>query len=161
MPEKTIGIQATVSHDWIWKGTSPGGSSFTSANQPVREAVSYRGLFTAGWFGVRENTVPGWKFTIVYEQANRLNCPHFRTWDLMMGKLQKLLEINFFFLFDWYITIRTHSTVVERWSTPRIICGWLHCMHIYVMVSSASGGPIILSKNMSHKKVTCNSINPI
>ena len=22
--------------------------------QPVREAVSYRGLFTAGWFGVRE-----------------------------------------------------------------------------------------------------------
>jgi len=23
-------------------------------NQPVREAVSYRGLFTAGWFGVRE-----------------------------------------------------------------------------------------------------------
>ena len=24
------------------------------AMQPVREAVSYRGLFTAGWFGVRE-----------------------------------------------------------------------------------------------------------
>jgi len=23
-------------------------------HQPVREAVSYRGLFTAGWFGVRE-----------------------------------------------------------------------------------------------------------
>ena len=23
-------------------------------SQPVREAVSYRGLFTAGWFGVRE-----------------------------------------------------------------------------------------------------------
>jgi len=23
-------------------------------NQHVREAVSYRGLFTAGWFGVRE-----------------------------------------------------------------------------------------------------------
>jgi len=22
--------------------------------QPIREAVSYRGLFTAGWFGVRE-----------------------------------------------------------------------------------------------------------
>jgi len=22
--------------------------------QPVRDAVSYRGLFTAGWFGVRE-----------------------------------------------------------------------------------------------------------
>ena len=22
--------------------------------RPVREAVSYRGLFTAGWFGVRE-----------------------------------------------------------------------------------------------------------
>ena len=22
--------------------------------QPVRETVSYRGLFTAGWFGVRE-----------------------------------------------------------------------------------------------------------
>ena len=22
--------------------------------QPVREAISYRGLFTAGWFGVRE-----------------------------------------------------------------------------------------------------------
>ena len=25
-----------------------------TANQPVREAVSYRGLFTAGWFGMRE-----------------------------------------------------------------------------------------------------------
>ena len=25
-----------------------------NAIQPVREAVSYRGLFTAGWFGVRE-----------------------------------------------------------------------------------------------------------
>ena len=24
------------------------------SNQPVREAVSYRGLFTAGWFSVRE-----------------------------------------------------------------------------------------------------------
>ena len=24
------------------------------SHQPVREAVSYRGLFTAGWFGVRE-----------------------------------------------------------------------------------------------------------
>ena len=23
-------------------------------HQPVQEAVSYRGLFTAGWFGVRE-----------------------------------------------------------------------------------------------------------
>jgi len=26
----------------------------SSDEQPVREAVSYRGLFTAGWFGVRE-----------------------------------------------------------------------------------------------------------
>ena len=26
----------------------------TECMQPVREAVSYRGLFTAGWFGVRE-----------------------------------------------------------------------------------------------------------
>jgi len=25
-----------------------------SGLQPVQEAVSYRGLFTAGWFGVRE-----------------------------------------------------------------------------------------------------------
>ena len=24
------------------------------SNQPVREAASYRGLFAAGWFGVRE-----------------------------------------------------------------------------------------------------------
>ena len=24
------------------------------STQPVREAVSYRGLFTAGWFGVKE-----------------------------------------------------------------------------------------------------------
>ena len=28
--------------------------SVASYKQPVREAVSYRGLFTAGWFGVRE-----------------------------------------------------------------------------------------------------------
>ena len=28
--------------------------AITSNIQPVREAVSYRGLFTAGWFGVRE-----------------------------------------------------------------------------------------------------------
>ena len=27
---------------------------FFTCNQPVRKAVSYRGLFTAGWFGVRE-----------------------------------------------------------------------------------------------------------
>ena len=27
------------------------------SNQPVREAVSYRGLFTAGWFGVRKKTL--------------------------------------------------------------------------------------------------------
>ena len=29
-------------------------SDFNKNDQPVREAVSYRGLFTAGWFGVRE-----------------------------------------------------------------------------------------------------------
>ena len=40
--------------------------------QPVRKAVSYRGLFTAGWFGVREKHCSGRKFTIVYEEANRL-----------------------------------------------------------------------------------------
>ena len=28
--------------------------NFATYLQPVREAVSYRGLFTAGWFGVRE-----------------------------------------------------------------------------------------------------------
>ena len=28
--------------------------TFPDIHQPVREAVSYRGLFTAGWFGVRE-----------------------------------------------------------------------------------------------------------
>ena len=27
--------------------------------QPVREAVSYRGLFTAGWFGMREKHCSG------------------------------------------------------------------------------------------------------
>ena len=27
---------------------------FAQRMQPVREAVSYRGLFTAGWFSVRE-----------------------------------------------------------------------------------------------------------
>ena len=27
---------------------------WTTSKQPVREAVSYRGLFTAGWFGVKE-----------------------------------------------------------------------------------------------------------
>ena len=40
--------------------------------QPVREAVNDHELFTTGWFGVRKNTVPGWKFTIVYEQTNML-----------------------------------------------------------------------------------------
>ena len=40
--------------------------------QPVRQAVNDRGLFTAGWFGVREKYYSGWKFTIVYDQANRL-----------------------------------------------------------------------------------------
>jgi len=28
--------------------------NFDGGLQPVREAVSYRGLFTAGWFGERE-----------------------------------------------------------------------------------------------------------
>ena len=27
---------------------------FLNNLQPVREAISYRGLFTAGWFGMRE-----------------------------------------------------------------------------------------------------------
>ena len=40
--------------------------------QPVREAVNDRGLFTAGWFGVREKYCSDWKFTIVYDQANML-----------------------------------------------------------------------------------------
>ena len=31
-----------------------GGGTHGAFLQPVREAVSYRGLFTAGWFGVRE-----------------------------------------------------------------------------------------------------------
>jgi len=38
----------------------------------VREAVNDRGLFTAGWFGVREKHCSGWKFMIVYDQANML-----------------------------------------------------------------------------------------
>ena len=37
--------------------------------QPVRQAVNDRGLFIAGWFGVREKYCSGWKFTIVYDQA--------------------------------------------------------------------------------------------
>ena len=48
--------------------------SFASSReyQPVRETVNDRGLFTAGWFGVREKYYSGWKFTIVYDQANWL-----------------------------------------------------------------------------------------
>ena len=46
--------------------------------QPVREAVNDRGLFTAGWFGVREKHCSGWKFTIVYDQANRLSNERFQ-----------------------------------------------------------------------------------
>ena len=39
------------------KQIPPSGATITSLPhyfQPVREAVSYRELFTAGWFGVRE-----------------------------------------------------------------------------------------------------------
>jgi len=32
-----------------------------------------RGLFTIGWFDVKEKYCSGWKFTIVYDQANRLH----------------------------------------------------------------------------------------
>ena len=42
-------------------------------HQPVREAVNDRGLFIVGWFGVREKCCSGWKFKIVYDQANRLH----------------------------------------------------------------------------------------
>ena len=46
-------------------------------HQPVREAVNDRGLFTVGWFGVREKYCSRLKFTIVYEQTNRLqSCSH-------------------------------------------------------------------------------------
>ena len=45
----------------------------TDAERPaVREAVNDRGLFTAGWFGVRGKYCSGWTFTIVYDQTNRL-----------------------------------------------------------------------------------------
>ena len=37
-----------------------------------RLVVSYRGLFTAGWFGVREKHCSRLEIYIVYEQANRL-----------------------------------------------------------------------------------------
>ena len=37
--------------------------------QPVLQAINDRGLFTAGWFGVREKYCFAWKFMIVYEQA--------------------------------------------------------------------------------------------
>ena len=36
--------------EWTWFCST----ELMESLQPVREAVSYRGLFTAGWFGVRE-----------------------------------------------------------------------------------------------------------
>jgi len=53
-------------------------NSFVSVfmHGPVREAVSYRGLFTAGWFGVREKHCS--RLEIYYrlrtsEQAEKMN----------------------------------------------------------------------------------------
>ena len=63
---------------WLWAAYFPSllwhghGVDAEWHHQPVREAVNDRGLFTAGWFGVREKYCSGWKFTIVYDQANRL-----------------------------------------------------------------------------------------
>jgi len=37
--------------------------------QSVGQAENNRALFIAGWFGVIEKYCSGWKFTIVYEQA--------------------------------------------------------------------------------------------
>ena len=48
--------------------------------QPVREAVSYRGLFTASWFGVREKHCSRLKIydrLRASEQAERLWGPGF------------------------------------------------------------------------------------
>jgi len=48
------------------------------------EAVNDRELFTAGCFGVREKYCSDWKFTIVYDQANRL----------IISQLLNVLEIR-------------------------------------------------------------------
>ena len=55
--------------------------------QPVREAVSYRGLFTAGWFGVREKH---YSWLEIYdrlrasEQAEPLSSPTMETLEVMI-----------------------------------------------------------------------------
>jgi len=43
--------------------------------EPVREAVSYRGLFTAGWFGVREKHC----FRLYYLLLVRMSGVHVET----------------------------------------------------------------------------------
>ena len=44
---------------------------FWSICQSVRLGLKRSWIITAGWFGVREKYCSGWKFTIVYDQANR------------------------------------------------------------------------------------------
>ena len=58
--------------------------------QPVREAVSYRGLFTAGWFGVREKQCSRLK---IYDRlrANEQADDGTRSWELVwiVARLQE------------------------------------------------------------------------
>jgi len=53
--------------------------------QPVREAVSYHGLFTAGWFGVREK-----------------HCSRLEIYDRLRASEQAEPMTIFLSLFDFY-----------------------------------------------------------
>jgi len=45
-----------------------------NGSQPVREVVSYRGLFTAGWFGVREKYYSRLKIYDRLQASEQANC---------------------------------------------------------------------------------------
>ena len=51
----TLCTYRTRTRDWLSSTRiSRAEQGLAGLKQPVRETVSYRGLFTAGWFGVRE-----------------------------------------------------------------------------------------------------------
>ena len=66
----------------------PAGGNGECNRQPVREAVSYRGLFTAGWFGVREK-----------------HCSRLEIYDRLRASEQA--ESNFLYL------ITTHNKLIQ------------------------------------------------
>ena len=93
-------------------------------SQPVREAVSYRGLFTIGWFGVREKHCSRLK---IYDRLRASEQAVYRYRDSCGAWLHHNLRMS------WWFSV----------APGKCLCGESSSVHIYVRVDCPD--PVSLS----------------